>query len=52
MEKETRYLQNRLLPDSAAPLFSQAKKFEELMMVYSCAIRVVSTKLEVFNYEL
>lgn len=52
MEKETRYLQNRLLPDSTAPLFSQAKKFEELMMVYSCAIREVRTKLEVLNDEL
>ena len=52
MEKETRYLQNRLLPDSATPLFSQAKKFEELMMVYSCAIREVRTKLEVLNDEL
>lgn len=52
MEKEVRYLEKRVLPDSTAPLFAQAKKFEELMMVYRCAIREVRTKLEVLNDEL
>ncbi len=31
---------------------SEAKKFQELMMMYSCAIREVKTKLEVLNDDL
>lgn len=52
MEKEMSFLNKRLLPDSAGPLFEEAKEFEELMMMYNCAIREVKTKLEVLNDEL
>ncbi len=33
-------------------LLSQAKEFQEAIMIYSCAIRAVKTKLEVLNDEL
>lgn len=52
MERVTRFINERILPDTAAPLFDQAQEFEELMMMYSCAIREVKTKLEVLNDEL
>ena len=34
------------------PLINQAYKFQEAMMMYTCAIREVKTKLEVLNDEL
>ena len=52
MERVTRFINERILPDTAAPLFDHAQEFEELMMMYSCAIREVKTKLEVLNDEL
>ena len=52
MERVTRFINERILPDTGAPLFAQAQEFEELMMMYSCAIREVKTKLEVLNDEL
>lgn len=52
MERVTKYINERILPDSAEPLFAKAKEFEELMMMYGCAIREVKTKLEVLNDEL
>ena len=33
-------------------LIHQAREFQEAIMMYSCAIREVKTKLEVLNYEL
>ena len=52
MERVTNYINERILPDSSGPLFERAKEFEELMMMYGCAIREVKTKLEVLNDEL
>lgn len=52
MEREMKFLNERLLPSSTEPLFQQAKAFEELMMKYNCAIREIKTKLEVLNDEL
>lgn len=52
MEREMKFLNERLLPSSTEPLFKQAKAFEELMMKYNCAIREIKTKLEVLNDEL
>ena len=37
------------IPDS---FLSEAKQFRELMMMYTCAIREVKTKLEVLNDDL
>ena len=52
MERVKGYLQKRMLPDSIEKLFASADDYEELMMMYGCAIREVSTKLEVLNDEL
>lgn len=52
MERVTKYINERILPESSGPLFERAKEFEELMMMYGCAIREVTTKLEVLNDEL
>ena len=52
MERVKGYLQKRVLPDSIEKLFASADDYEELMMMYGCAIREVSTKLEVLNDEL
>lgn len=38
--------------EDAQRFFLEAEKFRELMMMYSCAIREVRTKLEVLNDEL
>ncbi|WP_099467952.1 GTP pyrophosphokinase [Konateibacter massiliensis] len=43
--------QNQLLRNSEI-LINQTLKFQELMMMYSCAIKEVKTKLEVLNAEL
>ena len=37
------------VPDA---LISQAREFQQAMMMYTCAIREVKTKLEVLNDEL
>lgn len=52
MERIKKYINERILPESSAPLFEKAGEFEELMMMYGCAIREVKTKLEVLNDEL
>ena len=52
LEKEMSFINKRIIPDSAGPVFRQAKEFDELMMMYNCAIREIKTKLEVLNDEL
>ena len=44
MERVKGYLQKRMLPDSIEKLFASADDYEELMMMYGCAIREVSTE--------
>lgn len=45
------FLDNNISPNEAEVIVLQAKQFEELMMMYKCAIREVKTKLEVLNDE-
>lgn len=45
------FLDNNISPNEAEEIVLQAKQFEELMMMYKCAIREVKTKLEVLNDE-
>lgn len=45
------FLDNNINPNEAEEIVLQAKQFEELMMMYKCAIREVKTKLEVLNDE-
>lgn len=52
MERVTKFINERILPETANSLFESVKDFEETMMMYSCAIREVRTKLEVLNEEL
>lgn len=52
MERVTKFINERILPETANSLFESVKDFEEAMMMYSCAIREVRTKLEVLNEEL
>lgn len=41
------------IPEDSAKIFAEtAHKFEELMMMYQCAIQEVTTKLEVLNHEM
>jgi putative GTP pyrophosphokinase len=42
------YIEALLYPEKN-PFLSEMKKFEELMMMYSCAIKEVQTKFEVLN---
>lgn len=46
------FAEPELLSDIPAHFASQAFQFQELMMMYNCAIREVRTKLEVLNDEL
>lgn len=52
MERVSNFINARMLPENAEQLFGHVKEFEELMMIYNCAIREVKTKLEVLNEEL
>lgn len=52
MERVKTFIQERLLPEEAEKLYQQGAKFEEVMMMYGCALREVQTKLEVLNDEL
>ncbi len=52
MERVKTFIQERLLPEEAEKLYQQGAKFEEIMMMYGCALREVQTKLEVLNDEL
>lgn len=52
MEKTRQFISERIVPGSAVLLLSKAKEFEEMMMMYGCAVREVKTKLEVLNDEL
>jgi putative GTP pyrophosphokinase len=45
-------LSNAVLPEDPEDLFGTAKKLNQVLMMYSCAIREVKTKLEVLNDEL
>ena len=41
------------IPEDSTNIFAEiAQQFEELMMVYQCAIQEVTTKLEVLNHEM
>lgn len=40
------------VPHDVNNVFSQTRRYEELMMMYNCAIREVRTKLEVLNDDL
>lgn len=42
------YIEALLYPEEN-PFFSEMKKFEEIMMMHSCAIKEIQTKLEVLN---
>ena len=52
MERVKTFIHERLLPEEAEKLYQQGAKFEEIMMMYGCALREVQTKLEVLNDEL
>ena len=52
-ELHTSYLRQLHLPKDMDNLFeSDAKEFQKMMMMYSCAIKEVKTKLQVLNDEL
>lgn len=46
------YLQKTKLPKDLEHIFEEADAFQEMLMMYNCAIREVRTKLEVLNDEL
>ena len=49
-ELHTSYLKQLHLPKDMDNLFeSDAKEFQKMMMMYSCAIKEVKTKLQVLN---
>lgn len=51
-ELHTSYLKQLHLPKDMDNLFeSDAKEFQKVMMMYSCAIKEVKTKLQVLNDE-
>ena len=52
IDLETVILQNVDLAESIGAFREVAEQFQQLMMMYSCAIREVRTKLEVLNDEL
>ena len=51
IDLETVILQNVDLAESIGAFREVAEQFQQLMMMYSCAIREVRTKLEVLNDE-
>ncbi|MBE7022948.1 MAG: GTP pyrophosphokinase family protein [Ruminococcaceae bacterium] len=55
MEKELKkaFLAQVNIPEDTGKIFaSYAKQFEELMMIYQCAIQEVTTKLEILSHEM
>ncbi|QSX07215.1 GTP pyrophosphokinase family protein [Sedimentibacter sp. zth1] len=54
MENELQkvFVKNTIVPQDVEEVFEHAMKFQELMMMYNCAIKEVKTKLEVLNDEL
>ncbi len=46
------YLKQARLPEDASHVFEEEKKFQEMMMMYNCAIREIQTKMEVLSDEL
>lgn len=55
MEKELRkaFLPQVNIPEDTGKIFADyAKQFEELMMIYQCAIQEVTTKLEILSHEM
>ena len=51
-ELQKTFLDTTDIPDIQTYFVNQAFEFQELMMMYSCAIREMRTKLEVLNDEL
>ena len=51
-EPQKSFLDPAALPDAHKYFIEQGLQFQELMMMYNCAIREVRTKLEVLNDEL
>ncbi len=52
-ELHTSFLKNPKLPKDMDNVFDgERKEFEEMMMIYNCAIKEVKTKLQVLNDEL
>ena len=50
---QTSFLRSARLPQDAGHLFAEEEeRFQEMMMMYSCAIKAVKTKLQVLNDEL
>ena len=55
MERELKqaFLAQINIPEDTGKIFADyAHQFEELMMIYQCAIREVTTKLEVLSQEM
>lgn len=52
MERVSKFINKSLLPEAAQVLLEHSREFDELMMMYNCALREVKTKLEVLNDEL
>lgn len=51
-ELQKAFVNKTVVPQDVDKIFEQAMQFQELMMMYNCAIREVKTKLEVLNDEL
>ena len=52
-ELQTSYIKRLRLPKDTDNVFdNEDREFEEMMMMYSCAIKEVKTKLQVLNDEL
>lgn len=51
-EPQKSFLDPASLPDAQKYFIEQGQQFQELVMMYNCAIREVRTKLEVLNDEL
>ena len=55
MEKDIKkaFLAQVNIPEDTGNIFADyAKQFEELMMIYQCAIQEVTTKLEILSHEM
>ena len=52
MERVSRFTNMKMVPEAAEEMFSKIHEFEELLMIYNCALKEVKTKLEVLNDEL
>lgn len=51
-ELQNIYLQRTTIPNDFEHVFEEEEEFRKMLMMYSCAIREVGTKLEVLNDEL